>query len=198
MGSRLIIYPYKVTLTLFKPVPKLKSERWVSQFLLVSAGIVKQSMGARNRVGIGLSYRLARLHCLPVMVPWNRFLRTLEVKKFGLRLLSSFLWFKLNRPNYSLISFSPQFTDLFLHVMMLPMLTGASSTSCPFSDGHRVGRVLSFFSSRRNWNSPTPLTAGDCAPDPLFRGGGAHSLAGEGLGDSHNRRGDIHCGAPYI
>jgi hypothetical protein len=28
------------------------------------AGIFKQSMGARNQVGIGLSYRLARLHSL--------------------------------------------------------------------------------------------------------------------------------------
>jgi hypothetical protein len=29
------------------------------------AGIFNQSMGARNRVGIGLSYRLARLHTQP-------------------------------------------------------------------------------------------------------------------------------------
>ncbi len=28
---------------------------------------------------------------------------------------------------------------------------------------HRVGRVLSFFSSRRNWNSPNPSPAGECA-----------------------------------
>jgi hypothetical protein len=32
--------------------------------LLPCAGIFKQSMGARNRVGIGLSYRPARLHSL--------------------------------------------------------------------------------------------------------------------------------------
>jgi hypothetical protein len=36
----------------------------------ISAGIFKQSMGARNRVGIGLSYRPARLHRL-----WERFLK---------------------------------------------------------------------------------------------------------------------------
>ncbi len=30
----------------------------------IGAGIVKQSMGAKNRVGIGLSYRPARLHRL--------------------------------------------------------------------------------------------------------------------------------------
>jgi hypothetical protein len=30
----------------------------------ISAGIFKQAMGARNRVGIGLSYRPARLHRL--------------------------------------------------------------------------------------------------------------------------------------
>jgi hypothetical protein len=50
----------------------------------LSAGIFKQSMGARNRGGIGLSYRPARLHSLAELVPWNRFLGSLKVKKFGL------------------------------------------------------------------------------------------------------------------
>ena len=36
--------------------------------------IRKQSMGARNRVGIGLSFWPARLHCLAELVPCNRFL----------------------------------------------------------------------------------------------------------------------------
>jgi hypothetical protein len=42
-----------------------------------SAGIFKQSMGARNR--IGLPYRPARLHCLAELVPWNQFLGSLKV-----------------------------------------------------------------------------------------------------------------------
>jgi hypothetical protein len=46
---------------------------------LSSAGIFKQSMGARNRVGIGLSYRAARLHSLPELVPWNQLLGSLKV-----------------------------------------------------------------------------------------------------------------------
>ncbi len=63
---------------------------------------------------------------------------------------------------------------------------------------HRVGRVLSFFYSRRNWESPTPHP-GDCAPHPLVQeGGGAHSLAGVGFGESQFRRGDIHCGTLYV
>jgi hypothetical protein len=33
--------------------------------------IFKHSMGARNRVGIGLSYRPARLHRLAELMPWN-------------------------------------------------------------------------------------------------------------------------------
>jgi hypothetical protein len=37
------------------------------------AGISKQSMGARNRVGIGLSYWPARLHRLAELIPWNQF-----------------------------------------------------------------------------------------------------------------------------
>jgi hypothetical protein len=49
-----------------------------------SAGIFKQSLGARNRVGIGLSYRPVRLHSLASFVPWNRFWGSLKVQKFGL------------------------------------------------------------------------------------------------------------------
>jgi hypothetical protein len=43
------------------------------------AGIFNQSMGARNRVGIGLSHRLARPHSLAELVPWNRFLGSVKV-----------------------------------------------------------------------------------------------------------------------
>jgi hypothetical protein len=38
-----------------------------------SAVILEQSMGARNRVGIGLSYRPARLHRLAEFIHWNQF-----------------------------------------------------------------------------------------------------------------------------
>jgi hypothetical protein len=46
---------------------------------LCTCCISKQSMGARNRVGIGLSYRPAKLHSLAELVPWNRFLGSLKV-----------------------------------------------------------------------------------------------------------------------
>ncbi len=39
-------------------------------------------------------------------------------------------------------------------------------------------------SSRRNWDSPTPSLASECAPPPVTKGGRAHSPAGEGLGES--------------
>jgi hypothetical protein len=45
-------------------------------------------MGVRNRVGIGLPYRPARLHRLAELIPWNRFLDPLKVKKFGLWILT--------------------------------------------------------------------------------------------------------------
>ncbi len=55
---------------------------------VLCAGIFKQSMGARNRVGIGLSYyRPARLHSLAEWVPWNRFLGSL--KSLNIRALFS-------------------------------------------------------------------------------------------------------------
>jgi hypothetical protein len=44
-----------------------------------SAGILEQSVGARNRVEIGLSYRSDRLHRLAESNPWNRFLVSLKV-----------------------------------------------------------------------------------------------------------------------
>jgi hypothetical protein len=47
------------------------------------AGIFKESMGARNRGGIGLSYRPARLHRLVELIPWNRFLGSINVKNTG-------------------------------------------------------------------------------------------------------------------
>ncbi len=39
-------------------------QRMTTKLLFTSVGIFKQSMGARNRVGTGLSYRPARLHSL--------------------------------------------------------------------------------------------------------------------------------------
>jgi hypothetical protein len=42
---------------------------------------------------------------------------------------------------------------------------------------HRVGRVLSFFSSRRNWDSPTPHP--QAFVPPPFGSGGRGTLAGE-------------------
>ena len=50
---------------------------WLTNSALVhepGAGIFKQFMGARNQVGIGLSYRPAGLHRLSEFIPWNRFL----------------------------------------------------------------------------------------------------------------------------
>jgi hypothetical protein len=49
-----------------------------------SAGIFKKSLGASNRLGIGLWYRPSRLHRLAEFNPWNRFLVSLKVYKFGL------------------------------------------------------------------------------------------------------------------
>ncbi len=44
---------------------------------------------------------------------------------------------------------------------------------------YRVGRVVSFFSSRRNWDSPNPSPAGECEPPPPFGSGGRGTFAGE-------------------
>ncbi len=52
--------------------------------LCSSAGILEQSMEARNREGIGLSYPSARLHRLVESIHWNRFLGSLKVLKYRL------------------------------------------------------------------------------------------------------------------
>jgi hypothetical protein len=68
------------TLKVHRSMDKLKDEcESESSKKVTSARIFKQFMGARNRVGIGLSYRTARLHSLSELVPWNRFLGSLNV-----------------------------------------------------------------------------------------------------------------------
>ncbi len=55
-----LLYPYMYSVTL-------------TDNLFPRPGIFKQSMGARNRRGIGLSYRPARLYGLAKFIPWSRF-----------------------------------------------------------------------------------------------------------------------------
>jgi hypothetical protein len=66
------------------------------------------------------------------------------------------------------------------------VLLGTVATSYHRVD--RVVRVLRFYSSRWNWDSPTPSPAEECGP-PLVPGGGANSLAGEGVGGPNNSEG---------
>ncbi len=50
--------------------------------------------------------------------------------------------------------------------------------------------MLSFFTSRRNWNSPTPLAAGECAPPPPYgRGVGHTRLRERGWGSPNSDEG---------
>ncbi len=53
------------------------------------------------------------------------------------------------------------------------------------------------FLQSSEWGLPHPLNRRRVCPPILWsgRGGGAHSLAGEGLGEYQFRRGNIHCGA---
>ncbi len=52
----------------------------------------------------------------------------------------------------------------------MPYLAGHGLSN--YSSYHRVGRVLRFFTSRRNWDFPHPSPAGECAPPPRFWGEG--------------------------
>ncbi len=57
-------------------------------------------MGARNRGGIGLSYRPARLQRLAEFIPWNRFLGSLKIRALNASQMSTYsisvcVWEKL-------------------------------------------------------------------------------------------------------
>ncbi len=67
----LLLYPEGNLLRKFGSIPDpTDGEYW--------AWIFKESMGARNRGGIGLSYRLARLHRLVEFIPWYWFLGSIN------------------------------------------------------------------------------------------------------------------------
>jgi hypothetical protein len=53
-------------------------------------------MGARHRVGIGLSYRPARLHRLAELMLWHRFLDSINVLKYGWSVLVVKVWNIIN------------------------------------------------------------------------------------------------------
>jgi hypothetical protein len=68
-----------------------------------------------------------------------------------------------------------------------------------FWGGAQSRQSAKLFSSRRNWDSPSPSPAGECAPPPFSSGGrGTLTAAREGVGESQFQRGDIHCGTLYM
>jgi hypothetical protein len=86
---------------------------------------------------------------------------------------------KLNRKNvFRLVFFKGAVSTNLKHLILL---TFKEEFYCMVDLSNRVGRVLSFFSSRRNWDSPTPNPAGE-SPPPLVRGGGHTRLRERGEG----------------
>jgi hypothetical protein len=68
-----------------------------------------------------------------------------------------------------------------------------------FYQGAQSRQSAKLFLQSLDLGLPHPLSRRRvCPPPPFGPGGRAHSLAGEGLGESQFRRGDIHCGALYI
>ncbi len=85
-------------------------------------------------------------------------------------LLSGLLWMLL----LLMLQLLSDFTDMLR--LLRPL------RNVPLGVKHRVGRVLSFFSSRRNWDSPNPTPACECAPPP-FGSWGRGTLADERGGE---------------
>ncbi len=70
-------------------------------------------------------------------------------------------------------------------------------TSRRVGGSHRVGRVISFSPVVGIGTPPTPHP--QASVPPTHGTGGRGTLAGDkGVGESHFRRGDIHCGTLYI
>ncbi len=62
----------------------------------------------------------------------------------------------------------------------------------------RSRQIAMLFLQSSELGLPHPLALRRVPPPPFGSGGGAHSLAREGMGESQFRRGDIHCGTLYI
>jgi hypothetical protein len=58
----------------------------------------------------------------------------------------------------------------------------------PQSTYEYIYRAPQCMSPRWKWDSPTPLAASECALPPRPNGGGAHSLAAKGVGESQFQR----------
>jgi hypothetical protein len=62
-------------------------------------------------------------------------------------------------------------------------------------NNNRVDRVLGFFSSHPNWDSPNPSPADKCVPPPPFGPGGTQSLVGDWVhGVPYSDEGTDHAG----
>ncbi len=93
------------------------------------AGIFEQSMGAKNLVGIVLSYLAARLHRLAELISWNQFLGSFKVLKFGLRRLETLHEkFKKKFPAF-LMRTNQNFLGLFKNLDSISRLS-LSCTKC--------------------------------------------------------------------
>ncbi len=72
--------------------------------------------------------------------------------------------------------------------MFLLTLCDAISQGYSNAQSRQSAKLIS---SRRNWDFPTPLAAGECVPpSPLVRGGGTLAC-GRGVGGVQFRRGDM-------
>ncbi len=125
-----------------------------TQTLFSRAGIFKKSMGARNRGGIGLAYRPARLHRLAEFIPWNRFLGSINVQKYGLC--------RLTAP-------PPPFrccTILTSHFAFFPVLQQVYKQSLlTLADGRGGGTLYKTTSKINAWSSSV-YAANPCTPHP--------------------------------
>ncbi len=136
------------------------------------------------------------------IVPWSKELLCLQCFSSELRLLIQrtalsnmfrcWTWGPWSKVLLCLQCFGAEVRPLIQSTALLAMLRCSTYVLDPKT--HRVGRVQSFFSSRRNWDCPQPITRRRVCPPPLVPGGGAHSLPREGVGGSKFRRGDIHYG----
>ncbi len=77
-------------------------------YRLARAGIFKKSMGARHRGGIGFSYRHARLHRLAEFIHRHQFLGSLNVYKYGLWSLISIIQHDENKDDLKLFCAMPR------------------------------------------------------------------------------------------
>ncbi len=137
-----------------------------------------------------LKYAFGTLEC--AYFSFNKsvpFLALIEIKRIKV-CMPCVIWVATivcEKMPYTLVPSAEIDSSSQLDILSSPCQSNRCGMASP-SFSHKVGRVLSFFPSRRHWDSSPPTAAGECVPHPLV--GGRHTrLQERGWGSPNSDEG---------